>query len=259
MCHAVASGDCPDDLAAKLPGPVNHARWLTTACRILRLYVTEVDPTDALKALATFVMRVYAPMWFHIKTHNTIMDAPKNLSLTIVRTRYLCEDQQEIHTVLQNNAFWAHPENLLVAMLKDERNYVREKAAAHIIEARSVRLRQKKEVISKFDLPKLNFTADDYVDLIDWSACDVTEPPITMSLTTENFEEILAGDETSLQPIDSFFSLPCHSQAVERIVKEVTAASDTVFGHATRDGFIRARLLNRQIMPKFDSKSQFQC
>jgi len=61
-----------------------------------------------------------------------------------------------------------------------------------------------------------------------------------MSLTTENFEEILAGDETSLQPIDSFFSLPCHSQAVERIVKEVTAASDTVFGHATRDGFIRA-------------------
>lgn len=82
ICRAVVSGECPQDLAAMKPGKIHHARWITTASRILRLYVATVNPSEALKLLATFVVRVYAPMWFRIKRNHTISDAPKNLWLT---------------------------------------------------------------------------------------------------------------------------------------------------------------------------------
>ena len=36
---AVRMGFVSPHLASQKPGPLNHSRWLTTACRILRLYV----------------------------------------------------------------------------------------------------------------------------------------------------------------------------------------------------------------------------
>jgi len=39
MCRASNSGVCPPSLANKKPGPMVQSRWLTTAARILRLYV----------------------------------------------------------------------------------------------------------------------------------------------------------------------------------------------------------------------------
>lgn len=53
------------------------------------------------------------------------------------------------------------------------------------------------------------------------------------------------------------FKIPSHTQAVERIVKEVTAASKQVCGFKERDGFIRARLLDRKYLPQFETKRHF--
>ena len=41
-------------------------------------------------------------------------------------------------------------------------------------------------------------------------------------------------------------------------MKEVSAASSSVCGFDARDGFIRARLLDRKIMPAFDTNAQFK-
>lgn len=43
---AVTSGHCPDNVASLNPGKTHHARWLTTANRILRLYVSENEPSS---------------------------------------------------------------------------------------------------------------------------------------------------------------------------------------------------------------------
>ena len=44
------------------PGALCHSRWLTTANRILRLYVTMSNPSENLLLLTEFLMKVYAPM-----------------------------------------------------------------------------------------------------------------------------------------------------------------------------------------------------
>ena len=47
---------------------------------------------------------------------------------------------------------------------------------------------------------------------------------------------------------------PAHTQGIERVVKEVTAASQAVVGYERRDGFIRGRAAHRDLMPVFSSK-----
>lgn len=44
MCAAVMNGECCKKLALLKPGPLNHSRWLTMACRSLRLYVATQNP-----------------------------------------------------------------------------------------------------------------------------------------------------------------------------------------------------------------------
>jgi len=255
ICRAVATGDCPTNVAELTPGHLHHGRWLTTACRILRLYVATVDPSQELRILATFVMRVYAPMWFQIKTHPSLKYAAANLWRTIVASRYLTGDHQQIvQSVIQTNGYWAHPESILVGMLNDDRDEICQNAATLILKAREMR----KVGIRKFTVPAINFKANDYVQLVDWSSCDVTEPPLTMSLTQEDLQNIASGDKTPLSSLQELFDLPCHTQAVERCVKEVTSAAEHVVGHDVRDGFIRARLMDRKIMPSFESKCQFK-
>lgn len=51
---------------------------------------------------------------------------------------------------------------------------------------------------------------------------------------------------------------PCHTQAVERAVKLVTDASTAVCGESARDGFIRARIELRAIMPSFNTKKEYK-
>src|SRR6218665_3265107 len=79
MCQAISAGTCSPDPAAQRPGPIVHSRWLTTANRILRLYVGSDDPSDNLKILVTFIMKVYGPVWFHVKIQSSCAEGSKHL------------------------------------------------------------------------------------------------------------------------------------------------------------------------------------
>ncbi|CAH1098830.1 unnamed protein product [Psylliodes chrysocephalus] len=65
--QAIINGTCSESLSKRNPGMLNHSRWLTTANIILLLYVASENSSEELLILATFVMKVYAPMWFVIK------------------------------------------------------------------------------------------------------------------------------------------------------------------------------------------------
>jgi len=54
-----------------------------------------------------------------------------------------------------------------------------------------------------------------------------------------------------------FQNFPAHTQAVERCIKEVTAATQTVVGFQNRDAFVRTIFKSRNIMAKFDIKTHF--
>ena len=64
ICQAVCSGSCSQKLSNRNPGKMAHSRWLTTASRILRLYVATQVPSEQFVALSEYVLEVYASFWF---------------------------------------------------------------------------------------------------------------------------------------------------------------------------------------------------
>lgn len=247
MCSAISTGTVSSNLANKEPGKVVHSRWLTFANRILRLYIGTAKPTKNLKELVTFIMKVYAPTWFDIKTKSSCKYGPIHLFNMVKRCLYLRDNLKSIVLkTIQRNAFFAHPENILLAMLQDDESHVRELAIQRILKARK---EFKGKKVREFQLPELRVDAPSYYDLIDWAKERITEPPMTMKYSDT---EISSGGY--LLQIKEY---PCHSQAVERCVKLVTEASLSVCGPEARDGFIRTRIKARQDLPLFDTKSQY--
>ena len=66
-------------------------------------------------------------------------------------------------------------------------------------------------------------------------------------------DEIKAISDVALRVPD----YPNHTQSVERCVKIVTDTSKAVYGQEARDGYIRAILVSRSKMPRFDTKRHF--
>lgn len=252
VCQAVASGQCSNTLSKREPGTLSHSRWLTTANRILRLYMATNSPSQNLCTLAEYIMKVYAPMWFTIKIHHSCKDGSKHVFQTIKKSRYLsAEIKAVIDPVIQRNGYFGNPENILIAMLTDDRYFIRELGLHRIMAARA----RKSIGLRKFTIPDFNFEAEDYHELIDWKNWEKTEPPLTMGISDEALKQMVL-DGVPAEVFD--FQFPCHTQSVERIVKLVTEASAAVCGKTKRDGFIRVRLESRQLMPQFNTKAEYR-
>lgn len=254
ICKAIKSGECPEDLSRRDPGPLSHSRWLTLANRVLRLFIAVQNPQDNLIEIVQFIMQSYMPVWFDIKVSKYFTDGPKHVFKAIQTTRYLPENLLKvINPVIERNAYFAHPETLMLSMIIDERKHIRELGFRRILKAR-----QSVETngIRVFKPPKINFEAKDYTEIIDWQSCSLTPPPLLQKVTDEEIKLIVSQD--SSQILD-FKKYPCHTQAVERCVKLVSEASSKVCGHMARDGFIRSTLVSRTNMPEFSSKKKFKC
>ncbi|KAL4132835.1 hypothetical protein QTP88_009924 [Uroleucon formosanum] len=83
ICVSIINGECSIDLARTNPGKQAHSRWLTTANRILRLYISTEKPEENLITLTKFILKVYTPMWFHIKMKSFCSLGSKHVWQTI--------------------------------------------------------------------------------------------------------------------------------------------------------------------------------
>ncbi|KAB0804159.1 hypothetical protein PPYR_01129, partial [Photinus pyralis] len=154
---------------------LSHSRWLTTANRVLRLYIATYNPTFELKTIATFVVKVYAPMWFLIKRYPSCKDGSRHLCQLIQLSRYLSDELKEIiDPVIQRNAYASHPENVLLSMITDNRPHIRELGLRRVLKAR----KEARVGVREYIIPPLNFQANDYVEMIYWQNVKVTEPPV---------------------------------------------------------------------------------
>ena len=189
-------------------------------------------------------------MWFRIKSNPSCKDGAKHLWLSVQKSRYLSNELKKVvDLVIQRNAFFAHPENILLSMITDECKTIRELGMRRILRARS-----EKYGIRQFSVPKLNFDANDYISIIDWQKTEVSDPPLLAHISQDDIEMFVANGDV---PVVDFPKYLCHTQAVERCVKLVTEASLSVCGQKARDGFIRVRLESRQIMPNFNTKADY--
>ncbi|GBN74388.1 hypothetical protein AVEN_273088-1 [Araneus ventricosus] len=150
--------------------------------------------------------------------------------------------------------FFAHTENVLLAMFVDEKEHIRELGYKKILKARQIV--PKKKTVRNFIPPKINFQASDYIKIINWNSCVVYPPPMLRGLSEDDIKSLVNSDTMPIREIQKF---PCHIQAVERCIKLVTEASNKVCGREARDGYIRATLKSRSVKPNFSKKSDFKC
>ncbi|KAK0060045.1 hypothetical protein Bpfe_010573 [Biomphalaria pfeifferi] len=176
-------------------------------------------------------MQVYALVWFVIKSKPSCVDGTKHIWLTVHLSRSLpTEVKNIIDPVIQRNAYFAHPENLLIAMVTDDRDHIKQLGLRRILKAH-------------------------YVDLINWQEAEVTAPPLLANIP---MSEITSRIHDQNNIMLSIIQVPCHTQAVERHVKLVTEASQSVCGERARNGFIKNRILSRQQMTAFNQKTDYR-
>ena len=95
--------------------------------------------------------------------------------------------------------------------------------------------------------PNLLIYVISVIGLIDWTKEDIYEPIFTCDKSKEELEEMI----DSL--IDAPY-FPLHTQSTEQAVKLVTEASASVCGFEGRDGFVKARVKHRKMLPTFSTK-----
>ena len=72
--------------------------------------------------LVNYIAKVYIPMWFKIKNKTSVTEEGKHFHQLIQRSHYLeAEIRKQVDAVIQKNAYFAHEENLVLAMLVDDR------------------------------------------------------------------------------------------------------------------------------------------
>ena len=196
---------------------------------------------------------VYAPTWFKVKAHSSCKDGARHFHAIISRSRYLSLKYRNIiDPVIHRNAYFAHPENILLAMITDHRPHIRKLGLRRIIKAKAAKPNIRTR---RFTVPiNLNFNAGEYYEVIDRSELAITEPPLVNAITDTELWQFIRMDET---PTILFPKLSCHTQAVEKLVKVVPEAFKNVCGPNSRDDFIRARLASRHKMLTVESKRDF--
>ena len=150
---------------------------------------------------------------------------------------------------IKSEAWWAHSESILVSLLCSSDIVERNFGVSQIIKIRERAMGQKgRERVRERKVPStFNIEATSLIDLIDWEKENVTEPVFTAHLSAE---ELMAFRAVPMEEPN----YPLHTQSCERTVKQVTEAAASVCGWERRDGFVRARIANRELMPVFRSK-----
>ena len=255
LAWAVQNGHLPDATAGRAIGALNHARWLTLAARLLRLYASTERPSSALAQIAQFLVGHYVPMWFRIRRHSSCAAGAQNFLISVQLLRDLPDATRRlVEPVLARNSHWAHPEQVLLAMAADDDRSIREEAVRLIRGARERQRAEREaaeeeevEEVRPFHLPTVNFCATGISQLIDWEKETVTEPPLLCHLDDDGLGGII---ETPL----TVAPYPVHTQAVERAVKTVTEACGKVHGEEARHSYICATIKHRRLLPVFNCK-----
>ena len=255
ICSMIISGVVDEDLLTLQVGIINHARWLTTAGRFCRVYVSKHglvgEDEKNLQAIVKFIISHYFPMWFEIKCQPRLTSGPHHIlkEVAIIRSmKGKDEHSKKVKSIamhfIDKGAWQAHSEPLLLSLLSSTDVEDRRFGISKILQIRDGKelgCNSPRQVFT----PTLNWEAKSLRNLQDWN--NATEPNVTSSIPSVNLWKFLE------EPL-SLPNITCHAQSCERCVKEVTIASAAVFGEERRDGYIRARTASRALVPINESK-----
>ena len=184
--NCVRTGSIDDALAVQDPGNISHARWLTTANRFLRLYLSTCDPSENLVRIVKYIMLCYVPTWFDIKCRESIFLGSRHFYNLIRRCKALDQKTCDVvRPVIQHNAYFGHAECILLSMLIDEDYKMRQLAFLRIRKARESGISSQRV----YSLSDINFQANVYTDKISWIYIQA-DPPILVEFPLDALRNI---------------------------------------------------------------------
>ena len=103
----------------------------------LRVYISTPNPSKELVMMTSFILTLYAPIWFHNKEQSGCIDGVKNFFFILQLLRdHPPRIQEIIRPVLQRKSFWAHPKNILLCQIHDNDYCIRQDTISKVIRAR---------------------------------------------------------------------------------------------------------------------------
>ena len=107
-------------------GNVSHSRWLTTANRFLKMWVSlhtfKGKNLKNLESIVEFIIKVYYTMWFNIKVAHKVVDGPRHVLMQMELVKEI--SQKNVKNIVtprvESTVWFAHPENILLSLLASE-------------------------------------------------------------------------------------------------------------------------------------------
>ena len=165
----------PDQLKCLTCGPICHSRWLALEATVLVCYMKKNGLRGKAKknldTIVNFILTNYAPMWFTIKSKPDIIHGSRHYFKQVQLVKKL---PKPVQTIVKENvnrsAYHAHPENVLLSMLADDRQEVRVEAVNMITKLRmdTPTPDQGDTSVRKFVVPEINYECTDYTNMIDF-------------------------------------------------------------------------------------------
>ena len=125
-------------------------------------------------------------MWFAIKCNSSIKDGAKLLFLILYYTTVTVLTKTVFTFAI--NAFFALSENVFFSI---RRTIVHLNALHKILQAQDRESDENAEQL--LSLSKINFFADDYYKIIDWSSVRIKSPPVINQITNQKLSEKLSS------------------------------------------------------------------
>ena len=145
-------------------------------------------PSPGLVTVVTFIVKVYEPSWFQIKSHSCFTADPSNLFLQMMLTVRMPVETQ--NTVIQRNAYFAHPSVLLCAMLASDNDIPWRKAVSIIRKSRNDPPKPPRSKILMnmriYIIPPLQWNANEWWEMVDWKSLKLHLPTILSTLSEED-------------------------------------------------------------------------
>ena len=223
LTEAILTGQLNKFVTRKI-GPLVHSRFVTKETRLMRCYISEVNPVEPLVRMVSFLVFVWLPVFTLAKCRQESGFAGPDLLLMEIKLgrKHMKEDEFEalLASICWNGEF-GHHENILLAMLCSSLKSERARAVQIISKIRS-------ESAKVQDSAKLRpFGRREYeVSPFASQLSDLNVLPISDAKTEPPYTQRLSDDElNSVLDVPLECCLPLTTVSAERAVKEVTRVS----------------------------------
>ena len=247
----------------KTVGHVHNARWVTTASNLLILYMQSEDPSDELVLLVNFIVNCYTPALLNIKKTPHCSNGPRHVFQILEWSRDLLEkDHPEVFEVvkacIEDNAYYLHPEQVLLAMVTDPEEKVRDEAIKVIKKFRAQDKYRKEKCIGLmkirvFKKPEnIDFSAKNYHTMVNMDEFDYIDVCSPSMLRDYSIDDIKSQNFSN-----GFWKVPSHSQHIERFVALVSKAAEHASGYKNRHQWILNHVAASKKIPTSAKKDDF--